>query len=107
MGDNVRGIYNENGAKALVGNYLKGAIRKKKVTYRSLALKLRRWGWKDSPESIANRLSRGAFSAGFFITVLKALKLEEVELSEIERLGLKTEEKALKLLRARLAKKNQ
>ena len=103
----MRRTYNEGEAKALVGNYLKGVIRKKKVSYRSLATKLRRWGWNDSPASIANRLSRGGFSAGFFVTVLKALKLEQVELIEIETLGLKTEERALRLLRARLQKKNQ
>jgi hypothetical protein len=101
----LRHVYDEDGAKALAGNFLKALIRKKGVKYQALALKLRRWGWHDSAASLANRLSRGAFSAGFFITVLKAVGEDTLSLTEIERLGLRTEKNTMDLRRARLVKK--
>lgn len=100
----MRRTYDEEGAKALTANFLKGLLRKKGMTYRAIAKKLRSWGWEGNPQSLANRLSRGGFSAGFFIIVLKALDEEGVKLSDVERLGLKTEERALSLKSARLEK---
>jgi hypothetical protein len=50
--------------------YLKRALKKKEVSYAELADLLGERGFDESEASITNKLSRGTFSASFFIMTL-------------------------------------
>ncbi len=97
--------YSEEEAKAIAGNYLKGLIKKKGLGYKILAERLRRRGWRDNERSLANRFSRGGFSAGFFIVMLDILGEEDIQLRDLEIIALKTEKKALDLRYSRKQQK--
>ena len=53
------------------------------VSYDELAERLTKIGIKESKATIANKLSRGAFSAVFMVAVLKAIGRESISLSDI------------------------
>ncbi|WP_448208428.1 DUF6471 domain-containing protein [Azospirillum sp. sgz302134] len=52
---------------------LRAEIKRRDLTYPQLAERLRGIGVEETPASIANKISRGSFSAAFMIQVLKAI----------------------------------
>ena len=50
------------------------------MTYAGLADKLNGRGWTESQASVASKLSRGAFTATFFLAVLAEIGVEVVRL---------------------------
>ena len=63
---------------------LKHKLREGEVTYVELAKRLKKHGFKSETEaSITNKLTRGTFSATFFLACLAALDLDGVALEEI------------------------
>jgi hypothetical protein len=52
---------------------LKAELKRKGVTYRDLAAKLETMGIRESEANIANKISRGGFSAVFLLQCLKAI----------------------------------
>jgi microsomal dipeptidase-like Zn-dependent dipeptidase len=59
----------ENRVKRL----LKAELKRKGVTYRELAAKLENIGISETSENIANKISRGKFSAVFLIQCLSVI----------------------------------
>jgi hypothetical protein len=53
------------------------------VTYERLAIRLREMGQDETKVSVANKLSRGTFSATFFVAVMKAIGREQVDLADV------------------------
>jgi len=53
------------------------------VTYEELAERLKKHGQDETKASIANKLSRGTFSAVFFLSTLAALGLENIALGDV------------------------
>ena len=53
------------------------------VGYRELAERLKKHGLKETEASIANKISRGTFSATFFLASLIAIKSNVVRLEDI------------------------
>ena len=63
---------------------LKAELKRADVTYEELARRLReRQGLNETKVSIANKLSRGTFSAAFFFAVMKAIGRERVDLADV------------------------
>jgi len=56
----------------LVKGLLKAELKRKHVTYDELAQRLASRGIRETPENIANKISRGKFTAVFMIQCLEA-----------------------------------
>lgn len=52
---------------------LKAELKRRNVGYRDLAEKLTAMGTPETDRNIANKISRGGFTAGFFIQCLSAI----------------------------------
>ena len=64
--------------------FLKAELKRADVTYEELARRLRdHLGLNETKVSIANKLSRGTFSAAFFFAVMKAIGRERVDLADV------------------------
>jgi hypothetical protein len=59
--------------QARVKGLLKAELKKKGVGYRDLAEKLTAMGIAESEANIANKISRGGFTAVFFVQCLVAI----------------------------------
>ncbi len=63
--------------------FLKAELARADVGYRELAERLKRHGMKETEASIANKISRGTFSATFLLASLVAIDAEIVRLEDI------------------------
>jgi uncharacterized protein DUF6471 len=63
-----------------VKNLLKAELKRRDVTYAQLAEKLGKIGVTETEENIANKLSRGSFTAVFFVQCLKAIDCRVIHL---------------------------
>lgn len=54
-------------------NVLKAELKRRNVGYRELAEKLTSMGTPESERNIANKISRGGFTAAFFLQCLSAI----------------------------------
>ncbi len=66
-------------AKAL----LKSELKRKNVSYRSLAERLTAMGVPESERNIANKISRGGFTAAFLLQCFAAIGSQNVRLEEM------------------------
>lgn len=65
----------------LVKNILKAELKRRGVSYRELADKLAQVGVHENERNIANKISRGGFSAAFFVQCLDAIGARHLELN--------------------------
>lgn len=65
---------------AKVRNLLNAEMQGRAVGYRELARRLNSMGSQETEASVANKLSRGSYSAAFFIQCLSAIGAEEMHL---------------------------
>ena len=63
--------------------FLKAELAHADVGYRELAERLKKHGMKETEASIANKISRGTFSATFLLASLKALEVDAVRLESV------------------------
>jgi hypothetical protein len=63
--------------------FLKAELARADVGYRELAERLAKHGLKETEASIANKISRGTFSATFLLASLTAIGREQVSLQDI------------------------
>ena len=68
----------ENKVKGL----LKAELKRRNVTYQELVSKLALLGVVESPENIANKISRGKFTAVFMMQCLEAIDCQTLRLGE-------------------------
>ena len=66
----------ENKVKGL----LKAELKRKGITYQELAEKLTELGVTETPENIANKISRGKFTAVFLMQCMKAIECTVIRL---------------------------
>lgn len=59
-------------------NILKGELKRRGITYAQLAEKLTALGAKESERNIANKISRGSFTAAFFMMCMEAIGARSV-----------------------------
>lgn len=65
---------------AKAGNLLKAELKRKGVTYAQLVEKLAAVGINEKEVNVANKLSRGKFSAAFLLQCLKACETDTLHL---------------------------
>ena len=63
-------------------NLLKGELKRKGVTYAQLAEKLHAMGISETERNLNNKISRGGFTAAFFIQCLEAIGTRSLQLSD-------------------------
>jgi len=63
--------------------YLKAELKRQGVTYDELARRLNEIGFSETKASIANKISRGAFTAAFFLASLKASGTQIVRVEDV------------------------
>jgi hypothetical protein len=64
--------------------FIKAELKRADVTYEELARRLREHhGLNETKVSVANKLSRGTFSASFFFAAMKAIGRQTVNLEEV------------------------
>ncbi len=66
--------------KDRVRRLLKAELTRKGVSYKELATKLQLLGVAESEQNIANKLSRGGFSAVFLVQCLDAIECKTIHL---------------------------
>lgn len=63
---------------------LKAELKRADVTYEELARRLREHhGLNETKVSVANKLSRGTFSAAFFLAAMKVIGREQISLADV------------------------
>ncbi|MDB5740243.1 MAG: uncharacterized protein JWP16_1283 [Alphaproteobacteria bacterium] len=65
---------------ARAANLLKSELKKHGVTYAQLVGKLAEIGVSEKEANVRNKLSRGAFTAAYFLQCLEAIGVREVRL---------------------------
>ena len=63
--------------------FLKAELARADIGYRELAERLKKHGMKESEASIANKISRGTFSATFLLASLKAIEADALRLDTV------------------------
>lgn len=60
---------------------IKVEMTKRKMTYRDLVAALAEYGVTEEERNLRNKISRGTFTAGFFITCMGAMKVKSLDLT--------------------------
>jgi microsomal dipeptidase-like Zn-dependent dipeptidase len=68
--------------EAKVKSILKAELKRRDVTYQQLSAKLAAVGVTETPENIANKISRGKFSAVFMMQCLEVIGCKIIRLGE-------------------------
>jgi len=63
-------------------NILKAELKRRGISYRTLAENLGELGIQENERNLANKISRGGFSAAFFLECLAAIGAKSVRLEE-------------------------
>jgi hypothetical protein len=63
--------------------FLKAELARAEIGYRELAERLSKQGLRETEASIANKISRGTFSATFLLASLKAIEREQLSLQDV------------------------
>ena len=63
--------------------YLKAELKRAEITYEALANRLNEKGWTETKAGITNKLSRGAFTATFFLAALAEIGCQIVRLEDL------------------------
>lgn len=63
-------------------NLLKAELKRRGAGYRELAEKLTAMGTPETDRNLANKISRGGFTAGFFIQCLVAIGAHTLRLED-------------------------
>jgi hypothetical protein len=77
---NVAKVENQNEWAIKAKNILKAELRRKGVGYRDLAQMLSDMGTEISEQGVANKISRGGFSASFMVQCFEAIGEREIRL---------------------------
>ncbi|WP_419953370.1 DUF6471 domain-containing protein [Methylobacterium sp.] len=73
---------NETEWQARAKNLLKAELKRKGVSYRELVEKLAPLGVEETERNIANKISRGGFTAVFLLQCLEAIGAKEIVLRD-------------------------
>ena len=68
--------------KHQVKGLLKGELKRRDVSYQALSDTLKAMGITESPENIANKISRGQFTAIFMVQCMEAVGCKIVRLED-------------------------
>ncbi|MFD0985653.1 DUF6471 domain-containing protein [Methyloligella solikamskensis] len=73
----------EQGWSDRAKQYLKAELKRRNVTHEELAGLLAKQGLKETRASVASKMSRGTFPAGFFLASLAAIGCENVRIEDV------------------------
>lgn len=77
-----KNVYKNNGLtkeyEEKAKNLLKGELKRRGVTYAGLVEKLAAAGVAETERNVANKISRGGFTAAFFLQCLHAIGAREI-----------------------------
>lgn len=62
---------------------LKAELKRRDVTYDELARRLTEMGLQETKASISNKISRGGFTASFFLASMKAIGCSVVRVEDL------------------------
>jgi hypothetical protein len=65
---------------ALVKGMLKAEIKRRNMTYEQLSAKLAEIGVSETPTNLRTKISRGGFSAVFFVQCLRAIGCSSIHM---------------------------
>ena len=68
--------------QAQVKGLLKAELKRRDLGYADLATKLAATGVKDSERNISNKISRGSFTAVFFVQCMEAIGCKTIHLDQ-------------------------
>ena len=68
--------------QAQVKGILKGELKRRNLSYADLAEKLGAVGVKDNERNISNKISRGTFTAIWFVQCMEAIGVKTIHLEE-------------------------
>lgn len=68
---------------SLTKGLLKGELKRRNVGYRELAERLTAMGIPESERNLANKISRGGFTAAFLLQCLLAIGVQTVRLDDL------------------------
>jgi Domain of unknown function (DUF6471) len=68
--------------QGLVKGLLKGELKRRNLSYADLAGKLAAVGIKDNELNIKNKISRGTFTAVFFVQCMEAIGAKTIHLAD-------------------------
>ncbi len=68
--------------QAQVKGILKGELKRRNLSYAGLAERLAAIGVKDSERNISNKISRGSFTAVFFVQCMEAIGTKTIHLAD-------------------------
>jgi hypothetical protein len=68
--------------QARVKGLLKAELKKRNLSYADLATKLAGIGVKENDRNISNKVSRGSFSAVFFVQCMAAIGCQTIHLDQ-------------------------
>lgn len=66
-----------------VKNMLKAELKRRGISYKELATRLEAMGIHETERNINNKISRGGFSAAFFVQCLQAIGCETLHLDSL------------------------
>lgn len=67
---------------AEIKGLLKGELKRRNVSYQDLADRLKEIGVNETPANIANKISRGGFSAVFLVQCMKVIGCHTLRLED-------------------------
>ena len=73
----------ENDRADRISRFLKAELKRRNISYEELARRLNELGGQETKASIANKLSRGQFSAIFFLDTLRAMSIQKIDIDDI------------------------
>jgi hypothetical protein len=68
--------------KATAKGLIKAELRRRNLSYADLAERLSAIGVKDNERNISNKISRGTFTATFFIQCMEAIGVKTIHLGD-------------------------
>ena len=63
--------------------FMKAELKRQDVTYEELARRLTEMGIEETKASVASKLSRGGFTAAFFLASMKAVGCPAVRIEDV------------------------
>jgi hypothetical protein len=63
--------------------FMKAELKRRDVTYEELARRLSEMGVEETKASISNKISRGGFTAAFFLASMKAVGCAAVRVEDV------------------------
>ncbi len=68
--------------QGVVKGMLKAAIKRRNLTYEQVSARLAEMGVHETPTNLRTKISRGGFSAVFFVQCLRAVGVKSLALDE-------------------------